>query len=83
MPRDVLPPFHNIVARTERCVQRTLLFGPYFFNDKIVRWTRGGGGGSIDVNVQIPETPAKSDSGVERDTVPRQGRIMKSKPDVA
>ena len=30
VPWDVLPPFHNIVARTKRCVQRTLLFGPYF-----------------------------------------------------
>ena len=37
--------FHNIVARTERCVQRTLLFRPFFFEDKIVRWTGGGGGG--------------------------------------
>ena len=27
--RDVLPPFHNIVARTERRVQRTLPFGPH------------------------------------------------------
>ena len=29
VPRDVLPPFHNIVARTERRVQRTLPFGLY------------------------------------------------------
>ena len=29
VPRDVLPPFHNIVVRTERCVQRILPFGPY------------------------------------------------------
>ena len=29
VPRDVLPPLHNIVARTERLVQRTLPFGPY------------------------------------------------------
>ena len=29
VPRDVLPPFHNIVARTKRCVQQTLPFGPY------------------------------------------------------
>ena len=27
VPRDVLLLFHNIVAGTERCVQRTLLFG--------------------------------------------------------
>ena len=30
VPRDVLPPFHNFVACTERCVEQTLLFGPYF-----------------------------------------------------
>ena len=29
VPRDVLPPFDTFVARTERCVQRTLPFGPY------------------------------------------------------
>ena len=29
VPGDVLRPFHNIVARTERCVQRTLPFGLY------------------------------------------------------
>ena len=29
MPKDVLLPFHNIVACTERCVQRTLVFRPY------------------------------------------------------
>ena len=28
VPRDVLPPFHNIVAHT-KSVQRTLPFGPY------------------------------------------------------
>ena len=26
VPRDVLPPFHNIVVRTEQCVQQTLPF---------------------------------------------------------
>ena len=26
VPSDVLPPFRNILARTEQCAQRTLLF---------------------------------------------------------
>ena len=30
MPRDALPPVHNIVARTERRVQRTLPFRTVF-----------------------------------------------------
>ena len=29
VPKNVLPPFHNMVACTERCVQQTLPFGPY------------------------------------------------------
>ena len=29
VPRDVCLPFHNLVARTERCVQRTLPLGLY------------------------------------------------------
>ena len=37
VPGDVSPPFHDVVARSQRCVQRTLVFGPYFFKDKIVR----------------------------------------------
>ena len=35
VPRDLLPPFHKNVARTERCVQRTLPFGPYFLRTKL------------------------------------------------
>ena len=49
VPRDALPSVHNIVARTEHCVQRTLPIRTVFFWDIIIRWTRGGGGylGSI------------------------------------
>ena len=43
VPRDVLPPFCNIVARTERCVQQTPLFGPYFLRTKLFVGHRGGG----------------------------------------
>ena len=43
VPRDVLPPFHKIVAHTEGCVQRTLLFGPYFCRMKLFVGHRGGG----------------------------------------
>ena len=46
MPGDVLLPSHNIVARTEHCVQRTLPVRTVFFGDIIVPWTQGGGGGS-------------------------------------
>ena len=35
VPRDVLPPFGNIVARTERRVQGTLPFGPYVLRTKL------------------------------------------------
>ena len=42
--RDVLPPVHNIVARNEHCVQRTLLVRTVFFVYIIIRWIRGGGG---------------------------------------
>eukprot|EP00670_Eutreptiella_braarudii_P013407 CAMPEP_0174322850 /NCGR_PEP_ID=MMETSP0810-20121108/11330_1 /TAXON_ID=73025 ORGANISM="Eutreptiella gymnastica-like, Strain CCMP1594" /NCGR_SAMPLE_ID=MMETSP0810 /ASSEMBLY_ACC=CAM_ASM_000659 /LENGTH=48 /DNA_ID= /DNA_START= /DNA_END= /DNA_ORIENTATION= len=34
-PRGVLPPFCNIVVRTEQCVQRTLPFGLYLFGTKL------------------------------------------------
>ena len=44
MHRDVLPPVHNIVARNEHCVQRTLPVRTVFFVYIIIRWTRGGGG---------------------------------------
>ena len=44
VPRDVLLPVHNIVVRTEHCVQRTLPVWTVFFWDIIIRWTRGGGG---------------------------------------
>ena len=43
MPRDLLPPFHKIFARTEPCVQRTLLFGPYFLRTKFFVGHGGGG----------------------------------------
>ena len=43
VPGDVLPPSHNIVARTEHCVQRTLPVWTVFFEDMIVRWARWGG----------------------------------------
>ena len=47
VPRDVLPAFHNIVARTERRVQRTPPFGPYYFGTKwFVGKCVGGGGGT-------------------------------------
>ena len=36
-------PVHNIVARTEHCVQRTLPVQSVFFWDIIIRWTGGGG----------------------------------------
>ena len=43
VPRDVLPPFHNIVGRTERRIQRTLPFGPLFLRAKLfVGHGRGG-----------------------------------------
>ena len=45
VPRDVLLPVHNIVARTEHCVQRTLPVRTVFFWDIIIRWTRGWGVG--------------------------------------
>ena len=62
VPRDALPPVHNIVARTEQCVQRTLPVRTVFFWDIIVHWTRGGGGicvraflvGKLQVNIQRP-----------------------------
>ena len=44
MPRNALLPVHNIEARTEHCVQRTLPVRTVFFWDIIIRWTRGGGG---------------------------------------
>ena len=43
VPRDVLPPFHNIVAHTERRVHRTLLFGLYFLRTKLFIGHGGGG----------------------------------------
>ena len=43
MPRDVLAPFHNIVVYTERCVQRTLVFGLYCLRTKLVVGHTGGG----------------------------------------
>ena len=45
--RDVLPEFHGIVMRTEQRVQRTPPFGLYFFEDFIVCWIWGGGGGGL------------------------------------
>ena len=45
MPRDVLLPVHNIVARTKHCVQRTLPVRTIFFWDIIIHWTGGGGVG--------------------------------------
>ena len=44
VPGDVLPAFHNIVACTERRVQRTLPFGPYYFGTKLFVGHGGGGG---------------------------------------
>ena len=41
--RDVIPPFHSIVARTERHVQRTLPFGPSFLRTKLFAGHRWGG----------------------------------------
>ena len=43
VPRDVLPLFRNIAARTERRVQRTLPFGPYFLRTKLFVGHRGQG----------------------------------------
>ena len=43
VPGDVLPPLHNIVARTERRVQRPLPFRPCFLRTNLCRWTWGGG----------------------------------------
>ena len=53
--RDVLPPVHNIVARNEHCVQRTLPVRTVFFVYIIIRWTRGGGGrcGCVGVGVGV------------------------------
>ena len=53
MPRDVLIPFHNIVARTERCVQRTLLFGLYFLRTKFFVGHRGG----LELFGELPPPP--------------------------
>ena len=44
VPRDVLPPFRNIVARTERIVQRTLPCGPYFLRTNLFVGHGGAGG---------------------------------------
>ena len=44
VPRDVLLPLHNIGARTERRVQRTLPFRPYFLGTKLFVGHGGGGG---------------------------------------
>ena len=41
--RDVLLPFRNIVARTERRVQRTRPFRPYFFSTKLFVGRKGVG----------------------------------------
>ena len=49
MPGDGLPPFCNFVTRAERRVQRTLLFGPYFFGQNCSLDTGGGGGGVLSV----------------------------------
>ena len=57
VPRDVLPPFHNIVACTEQCVQQTPV-RTVVFQDLIVHWTCGGGGGGGN-------TPCKRRSGAE------------------
>ena len=57
MRRDVLLPFHNIVARTERCAQQTLLFGPYFLRTKLFVGQRGGGGGAGHTQSTVPYTP--------------------------
>ena len=43
VPRDVLPPFRNIVAHSEWHVQRTLPFGPCFFRTKLFVGHGGGG----------------------------------------
>ena len=43
VPRDAVPPFHNIVARTELCAQRTLLFRLYFFRTQLLVGQGGGG----------------------------------------
>ena len=55
MPRDALPSVHNIITCTEHCVQRTLPIRTVFFGDIIIRWTRGGGGGgrNMDVNLKF------------------------------
>ena len=55
VPRDVLLPVHNIVARTEHCVQRTLPVRTVFFWDIIIRWTWGGGVLIKTVEIVEPE----------------------------
>ena len=49
--RDTLPPVHNIVARNEHRVQRTLPVRTVFFVYIIICWTRGGGGSESQVVV--------------------------------
>ena len=41
--------FRNIVARTKRCVQRTLPFGLYFLRTKLFVGHAAGGGGGVSV----------------------------------
>ena len=46
MPGDVLLPVHNIVARTEHCVQRTLPVRTVFLGGHNCSLDTGGGGGT-------------------------------------
>ena len=72
VPRDALPLVHNIVARTEHCVQRTLPARTVFFWDIIIRWTRGGvhlevptgilSTGTLTHPAVVPLSPAKNNT---------------------
>ena len=53
VPRDVLPPFHNIAVRTVRCNQQILLFRPYFLRTELFVGHRGGGGGVPKIAIQF------------------------------
>ena len=79
VPRDVLPPFHNMVARTERCVQRTLESRPYFLRTKLFVG-QGGRGTSVfrrkHTNQQRVEQGEKARRKMPVTNVGNQGNIF-------
>ena len=53
VPRDALPLLRNIVTRTERRIQRTLPFRPYFLRTKLFIGHGGGGVGGFWIMMMV------------------------------